>query len=51
MFAIAAVVLLVIAAIVAFGALSGIAWAGLACAGLACLALHVAWPVAPWRKT
>ena len=50
MFGIAAVVLLVIAAIIAFGSLSGVSAAGLAYAGLACLAVHLLWPVTPWRS-
>lgn len=46
MFAIIAAILFALAAFIAFGAVSGIAWAGLACAGLACLAVHLVWPVA-----
>lgn len=50
MFGIAAVVLFTIAAIIAFGALHGISVIGLVCAGLACLAVHLLWPVTPWRR-
>ncbi len=50
MFGIAAVVLLVIAAIIAFGSLTGVSAAGLAYAGLACLAVHLLWPVTPWHR-
>jgi hypothetical protein len=50
MFGIAAVVLFTIAAIIAFGALSGISVTGLIAAGLACLAVHLLWPVTPWHR-
>lgn len=50
MFAIAAVILFAIAAIIAFGALTGISAFGLVCAGLACLAAHLLYPVTPWRR-
>jgi len=49
MFGIAAVVLFTIAAIEQFGSLSGISTMGLLAAGLACLAVHLLWPVVPWR--
>lgn len=50
MFGIAAIVLFAVAALIAFGAASGISAAGLAYAGLACLAVHLLWPVTPWRR-
>ena len=50
MFGVAAVVLFVLAGLAAFGVISGLAWAGLACIGLACLAVHLLWPVIPWRQ-
>lgn len=50
MFAIAAVVLFVLSAILEFGALKGIDPAGLVYAGLACLAAHLLYPVVPWRR-
>lgn len=50
MFAIAAVVLAAIASLVAFGSLSGISAAGLGWAAVACLAVHLLWPVIPWRR-
>jgi hypothetical protein len=50
MFGVAAVVLLTLAALVAFKVFSGVSAAGLAYAGLACLALHVLYPVTPWRR-
>lgn len=49
MFAIAAVVLAVIAGLVAFGSLSGISAIGLLCFALACLAMHLVWPWQPWH--
>jgi hypothetical protein len=51
MFAIAAVVLFAIAALIAFGSLSGVSVIGLVAAGLACLAFHLAWPITPWRRS
>jgi hypothetical protein len=51
MFGIAAVVLFTIAAVIAFGALHGISVTGLLAAGLACLAVHLLWPIIPWRRT
>lgn len=50
MFGIAAVILLAIASIIAFGSLHGVSATGLAFAGLACLAVHLLWPVTPWRR-
>ena len=49
MFGIAAVILFAIAALIAFGSLSGISITGLIAAGLACLAVHLLWPLTPWH--
>lgn len=50
MFGIAAVVLFCIAAIIFFAGHIAISAPGLACVGLACLAVHLLWPVTPWRR-
>ena len=47
MFALAAVVLFVIAALIAFTTLSGVSVLGLIAAGLACLAVHAFKPFPP----
>ena len=49
MFAIIAAILFAIAALIAFGSLSGISVTGLIAAGLACLAVHLVWPL-PLRR-
>jgi hypothetical protein len=50
MFGIAAVVLAALAAIFQFAGFHQISPAGLAYTALACLALHLTWPVTPWRN-
>lgn len=50
MFAIAAAVLAAIAMLLAFGVFAGAAAAGFGWAAVMCLAVHLAWPVVPWRR-
>ncbi len=51
MFAIGALIVFVVAALLAFGAISGITVIGLVCVGLALLAAHHVWGVAvPWHR-
>lgn len=50
MLAVLAALLFAIAALIAFGGLSGLSVTGLIAAGLCALALHLVWPLAPWRR-
>lgn len=50
MFAVVAAILFAVATLIYFTPLGGVSAAGLVAAGLLCVALHLAFPVTPWRR-